>query len=56
MTHSPCSGRKVGKVADTLGSTTTNGSTKEGKQNPSFEAWWINFYVPQKIVQTHHQQ
>jgi len=38
MTHSPCSGRKVGKVADTLGSTTTNGSTKEGKQNPSFEA------------------
>jgi len=37
MTHSPCSGRKVGKVADTLG-TTTNGSTKEGKQNPSFEA------------------
>ena len=34
MTHSPCSGRKVGLVSDTLG----NGTTDEGKQNPSFEA------------------
>jgi len=34
MTHSPCSGRKVGLVSDTLG----NGTTNEGKQNPSFEA------------------